>query len=103
MVSPKQATLNEWVNLEALQAYAERLQRMARGVEDRAWLDGPTELQVTALAALAAAEAALREALELALLADGCMDELFGQEVYGRGPDLVRPSVAEAVASLTAC
>lgn len=102
MGAPKQATLNEWVNLEALAAYADRLRRVSAMIQARTWLDDPTEVEIAALATLAAAETGLREALELCGLSERCLHEEFRQRMYGAAPDPLLPQVAEVIAALSA-
>lgn len=92
MSAPKQATLNEHVNLEAIGAYADRLARGQKRIEKSSWLHGLTEVQVAALAALAAAETALREAYDLCVQAERVR--------YDEAAEPATPTFAPAVLAL---
>lgn len=68
--APKQATLNKWVNFEAVSVYAAGLDEQARQIEGKRWPDEPSVKQAKAAAALKAAGEAMRAALELAAEAE---------------------------------
>jgi hypothetical protein len=80
--APKQATLNRWVNAEAVEQYAAGLDKQAETIESWTWLDGPGPEQATAIAALRGAAAAVRGALALARPAERLGSDEFYEQVY---------------------
>lgn len=77
MRSPKQSTLNEHVNLEAVGAYADKMKRQAEQILLNAWPDEPTEAEREAVAALNRAEQALRLAYSLSGHAERLASDVF--------------------------
>jgi hypothetical protein len=79
--APKQATLNEWVNAEAVEHYARGLEQQANVIESWSWQDGEPE-QETAIEALRGAAAAVRGALALARPAERLSSDEYAERIY---------------------
>lgn len=74
--APKQATLNKWVNAEAVGRFADRLSAQASEAHLGArWPDDPTAADRAAAAAFRAAETAIRAGLDLAREAEALSRE----------------------------
>lgn len=82
--APKQATLNQWVNYEAVKHYAAGLARNAGQIEGYQWPDEPTPKQAAAIEAVKAASAALDQALTLARTAEQLATEVSYDWLYNR-------------------
>jgi hypothetical protein len=79
--APKQATLNRWVNAEAVEHYARGLEAQANVIESWSWQGGEPE-QETAITALRGAAAAVRGALAIARPAERLSGEEYAERLY---------------------
>ena len=84
MSNLKQATLNEHVNLEAIEAFADKLKRDAEDIVSHAFLRDQTPAEVAALNALSNAEAAVRLAFKLSCEAQQKAHTVFYGRIYGK-------------------
>lgn len=84
MSNLKQATLNEHVNLEAIEAFAGKLKRDGEDIVSHAWLRDQTPAEADALSALSNAEAAMRLAFKLSCEAQQKAHIVFYARIYGK-------------------
>jgi hypothetical protein len=82
MSTIKQDTINQHVNLEALAAYADTLQKRAEEILTHAFLRNVTDAEVDAGRSLTNAEAALRLAIDLSIQAVRKSDAIAYARIY---------------------
>jgi hypothetical protein len=69
VTAPRQSTLNQWVNTEALMHYAARLRGEAQRIADYSWPDDPAGEQAAVIVDLHLAAAAVEAAVDLTVAA----------------------------------
>lgn len=81
--APLQKTIDRWVNVGALRAYARRLYAQQDTIAGYQWPDEPTGRQKAAIDALSRAQQALELAASLVGFAECLADELAYERIYG--------------------